>query len=446
MSPCTLFHLILHIILIFHQTNAFSMNIHPIDSPHLQILPKSYTVKDRHHFLRNISLSRAFYASTKNAKLGLNSINSSVSNVQGSYFVTQLTFGSKEPPFNLVVILDTLADQTWIQCAGCDPCFNLANSSHVEDSNTYARLSMDDSRCVPKINYEGGCGFEATYGKGHTQGYLGTDIFNFNTSGYFPNIAFGCAIKNHDFDFAKDATNSIAGVFGLGVGPQSMLTQLEMDIKGRFSYCLRPDNGSSTILFGDNVQISGDFLTIAMNPEARYHLYLSGISVQGRRLPIDPRLFRLDLQDFTKGFFIDPSAAFTVLTRTAYDTLKDAIIDHFKGYTMNPLPPSPSNIFDLCYDKVPDASKGQVYPTVTFYFIKSPGVDTGEEKLVLNQENVFGNFAIQKGFCLQMLSTPGPEDGPSIFGAFQQTNFQFAFDVNTRLLSFAPKSCRDFNG
>ncbi|KAK9691783.1 hypothetical protein RND81_09G219900 [Saponaria officinalis] len=441
MSLCTLLHLILHIIFIFHQANAFSMNIHPIDSPHLQILPKSFTIKERHHFLRNISLSRAFYANKKNAKLlGLNSIHSSLSNVQRSYFVTQLSFGSQEPPFNPLVILDTSADQTWIQCAGCNPCFDLQKSFLVENSTSYSRLGVDDGRCIPKINYEGGCGFEASYGKGHTQGYLGTDIFNFNdSSGYFPNIAFGCAVKNHDFDFGGGAQNVIAGVHGLGVGPQSMLTQLEMDIKGRFSYCLRPDNGSSTIKFGDDVQISGDFATIAMNPEARYHLYLAGITVQGRRLTIDPKLFQLD-QDYTRGFFIDPSATFTVLTNTAYVALKNAIIEHFKKYGMNPSAPS-KNIFDLCYDKLPGLLTN--YPSITFNFIKSPGGDTGEIELKLNQENVFGNFAVANGFCLQMLSTPDSKDGPSIFGAFQQTNFQFAFDVKTRLLSFAPKSCKD---
>ncbi|KAK9691781.1 hypothetical protein RND81_09G219700 [Saponaria officinalis] len=441
----SLLHLLLHIIPILYQANAFSMKIIPIDSPHLQILPKSFTVKERHHFLRNISLSRAFYAHKQNAKLGINSISSPLSNIQTSYFVTKLTFGTRKPAFSPVLVLDISADQTWIQCADCNPCFKLNATFPVEESSSYMRLDPSDTRCSPTIVYNGTCGFDSTFGSGHAQGYMGTDTFIFNeTSGYFPNIAFGCGTNNDGFGFGSDPANIIAGVHGLGTGPRSMMTQLDIDTKGRFTYCIPSGNNVSTILFGDEAIISGDtarkLQTIGMNPKARYHLYLDGITVQETRLDIDPTLFELDDQKFSKGFFIDPSATFTVLTYSAYIKLKGALLSYFAKYTWDPLP-SNTTIFDLCYPYVPDPSRGQAYPSVTFNFIKSPYKGAGIVKLLFDSKNIFGNFAISKGFCLQMLPTADLKDGPSILGAFQQKNLQFLFDINNRLLSFVPKKC-----
>ncbi|KAL9248045.1 hypothetical protein vseg_021408 [Gypsophila vaccaria] len=309
-------------------------------------------------------------------------------------------------------------------------------------------MAPEDTRCNPKIFYEGSCGFRASFGEGHTRGYLGLDTFSFNdTQGeinYFTNIAFGCGIHNHDFVFGGDTGNVIAGVFGLGIGPRSVMTQLSTEIKGRFSYCIRSDQGTSTIFYGDDAQISGDAArrvqSIAMNAEAHYHLYLAGITVDGSRLGIDPALFELDAVDFTRGFFMDPSATFTVLTNTAYLALKGAVRDFFyNNYKMEPVPPS-TYMFDLCYDTVPDALRGQHYPTISFNFLKAPG-DSGEVQFLLDTKNVFGNFAINKGFCLQILPTADLSDGPSIFGAFQQQNLQFLFDTEAQLLSFVPKTC-----
>ncbi|XP_074303631.1 aspartic proteinase nepenthesin-1-like [Silene latifolia] len=418
----------------------------PIDSPDLRILPKHFTSKERQHFLRNISLSRAFYANKRNTNLGLNSISSPLSNIQKSYFVTQLTFGNHQPPFSAIVILDTSADLTWVQCANCNPCFNLKNPLPVDESSSYALMGPSDKRCVPKATYNGSCGFESSFGSGYTQGYMGTDNFLFNdSSGYFPNVGFGCGVNNTNFNFDFDSENVIAGIHGLGIGPRSMITQLDVDIKGRFTYCIKRGNGTSTILFGDDAQIKGDdariVQRIAMKPESRYHLHLVAISVEKERLSIDPSVFTLDDKDFTSGFFIDPSAPFTVLTYTAYIALKSTLLRYFATmYQWEPLA-SDANIFDLCYSDVPNPSLGQIYPTITFTFVKSPGGRAGEVNLVFDPKHVFGNFGIDKGFCLQMLPTSDSKDGPSILGAFQQFNIQFLFDINNRLLSFVPKDC-----
>ncbi|KAL9248042.1 hypothetical protein vseg_021406 [Gypsophila vaccaria] len=315
------------------------------------------------------------------------------------------------------------------------------------------------------------------------------------TSGFFPNIAFGCAVNNTKINFGNETTNKIAGVFGLGIGPRSMITQLQTQIKGKFTYCLGPANKTATMYFGDDAHIGGSehIQRIAMVPEARYHLKLSGITVKDERLILEPSLFNLDDQNYTTGFFIDLSTPYTVLSNTAYTKVKEKIVQHFSELQMEPLPKNKTTgIFDLCYqnpfksnstnttrgtNSTPttfginaanatiganstDATIGANstdttiganstdttfvpnYPSMALSFVKSGG-DGGEVNLVLNPENLFSNFVNGNttGFCFQMLPTPDLKDGPSILGAYQQRNFQFLFDVNARSLSFVPKTC-----
>ncbi|KAK9691782.1 hypothetical protein RND81_09G219800 [Saponaria officinalis] len=447
MTLSNLLHLLLHVISMLYQTNAFSLQMYPIDSPHLQILPKHFTMKERHHFLRDISLSRAFlYDNNRNAKLGLNSIHAPLSNIQKGYFVTKFTIGDPDSGLSPIVLLDITADLTWIQCSTCNPCFNLNRTFSVETSESYVRLNPTDLRCSPKMTFKGSCGFNVSLGNSRSEGYIGADTISFDDiSGFFPNIAFGCGVRNTGIFFGNDTGNVIAGVYGLGIGPRSMITQLEPQIKGKFTYCIRPTNKTSTIFFGDDAHISGSepVQRIAMVPEARYHLRLAGITVKGKRLIIEPSIFQLDDQNYTSGFFIDPSAPYTVLSNTAYNKVKEKIVQHFSELKMEPLPINKTiNTFDLCYGNSPDKSNRYNYPTMAFNFLKSGG-NSGEVNLILNPKNIFGDLVIgnNTGFCFQMLPTPDQRDGPSILGAYQQRNFQFLFDINAKSLSFVPKNC-----
>ncbi|KAL9244102.1 hypothetical protein vseg_017910 [Gypsophila vaccaria] len=445
MTQKNVLHILLHVIAMLFGANAFSMKMVPINSPDLQLFPESYTTNEQAHFLRDISLSRAFYANKRNSKMRLDSINANYTNIQTNYFVIQFTVGTQIPPLSPIVIVDMLTDKTWIQCAKCIDCFNLTNSFPIHNSTTYSLMTIDDTRCSPKVMLQGACGFEDTYGKGHTKGYMGVDTLSFfdqdkNRTERIANVPIGCGVHNIDFPFGSDPKNIIAGVLGLAIGPKSFITQASSQIKGLFTYCIRSDLGNSTIKFGDDAQITrDDSQTIAVNPNARYHLYLSGITVQGLRLPIDPTIFELDDQEYTRGFFIDPGTTFTVLTHTAYVALKSEVQKHFSKYNRTALP-SNTDMFDLCYSTRPDNAKKQFYPSVTLNFIKSPE-SVGEVNLRLDPSNVFGNLVNKDGFCMQILSTANSTDGPSILGAYQQANFQFLFDVYSGLLSFAQTNC-----
>ncbi|KAK9735332.1 hypothetical protein RND81_04G199000 [Saponaria officinalis] len=436
-----LIHFIFHFISIIYQTNAFTMTMHPIHSPYLNVLPKSFTMKDRHEFIRNISLSRAYHFDKKNTKVSPNTIEYPLSHLHVGYFLVQLNLGTHDPPYAPFVVVDTSSDQTWIQCARCDPCFPTDKLVYAEDSLTYAKLTLDDNRCDPKRSYEGACGFDAYFGKAHAQGFVGTDTFTFSDSfgnrTYFPNIAFGCGVHNNGFDWGEDV-GKISGVHGFAVGPRSFITQLDNEIKGRFSYCIPLEVGGTTISFGDSANLTAlvnatnvaQIKTINMNPKARYHLFLAAISVEDERLPIPSFIFELDDKNFKTGFFLDPSTPLTMLNTDAYKIFMEAVEKRIKD---SPKPIKMNDLTDVCYDHHP-----KHFPNITFHFTRSPGGGSGEADMIFPNENIFRDTGDKnRGFCLNI----APTDGPSIFGAYQQANHRFLFDINKRELSFVEDKC-----
>ncbi|KAK9735714.1 hypothetical protein RND81_04G222100 [Saponaria officinalis] len=313
-------------------------------------------------------------------------------------------------------------------------------------------MSLDDLRCAPQRYYNGSCGFRYFFDDGRTEGYLGKATFMFQADGpgevgtnqYFPNIGFGCGIRNNHFPFNRlGAENEIAGVLGLSPGPRSFINQLDMVIKERYCYCLAPFSlgrrsaTTITLSFGDGAKIGGDderkVQTFGFRPDAHHFAYLGAILVNGVRLHIDPIIFKLDDLNHQTGFFIGITAPFTLLARPAYSAVRRAMVNHFKQYGW--LPRERTVIFDLCYAQV--ISGNQVYPTMAFSFLKSPN-DKGEIQFIIPPENLFANIEIRgTEFCLQML----PTDDISVLGAFQQVNHKFLFDLKNKLVSFIPQKC-----
>ncbi|KAK9691778.1 hypothetical protein RND81_09G219400 [Saponaria officinalis] len=445
-------YLLFHLISIFCQANGLTMKLFPIHSPHLQILPKSFTTHDRQQFLVNISLSRALQVQNKHPKLAPDSIKSAISYLDDNFLITNITIVNKSLRYTAYVIVDTLRDLTWIQCFRCNPCFLQRNPFPAERWSSFTRMSLDDLRCAPHIYYNGSCGFEDSYGNGHTEGYLGKATFMFQADGpgdvdinqYYPNIGFGCGIRNHNFLFnIFGGENEIAGVLGLSPGPRSFINQLDMVIKERFSYCLVPflpisgSASATTLSFGDDAKIGGDderkVQTFEFKPDAHHFAYLGAILVNGVRLHIDPIIFKLDELEYQTGFFIGLTSPLTLLARPAYSAVRRAMVDHFKKYGW--LPMERTLVYDLCYTQV--MSGNQVYPTMAFNFLKSPN-DKGEIQFIIPPENLFANMGVMgTGFCLQML----PTDGLSVLGAFQQVNHKFLFDLKNKLVSFIPQKC-----
>ncbi|XP_074313534.1 aspartic proteinase nepenthesin-1-like [Silene latifolia] len=417
----------------------------PIDSPHLQILPKHATALERRQFLINISTSRV-----KNYPLRLtpNGLKSPVKLAKDSYYVTKLPLGTGKGLLSPYMVIDTGSDETWVQCEGCDHCFESKYKNfNYKLSPTFSRMGVDDPLCYLRLAYDGSCGLDIKYMDSQsTVGFVGRDVtyLQDTITGKrvpFNGFAFGCGLQNEGFDFSTNMReNIIVGIHGLGVGPRSFLSQFRNEIKGRFSYCLAAGSKLSNMYFGDEAQISGDATrdvkTIAMNNLNRYHVYLNGVSVDGVRISIDPSIFEFDPIGYTKGFIIDSGALHTVLARSAFNPIKDAVVKYFREkYGWEPNPQLHLETYDLCYSSYPyDVQK---FPSMSFHFA---GIgQQGEVDWVMDNNNLFKK--VDEGFCMTILSIDDP--GPCLLGAHQQINFNILFEVANGFLSFVPQMCHE---
>ncbi|XP_021770750.1 aspartic proteinase nepenthesin-1-like [Chenopodium quinoa] len=394
-------------------------------------------------------MSRAsMYPILRDSNSSTNSLEADVSWRLSNYFVTQLFFGTSSHLFAPYVILDTADDKIWVQTYGCDPCFEVKGGNpNVQLSASFKLMSLDDPRCaLPKFEYNGLCGYRSMYGSRSgptTMGPMGTDTFLFIDSQtqkptFFEDIAFGCGVENKNIRFGGNTgpENTISGICGLGpISPKSLINQLDAQVKGRFSYCLtswaEPNLGRSTMYFGDDARIVGPTVQqIAMNTKIKYHLYFTGISVDGKRLPIDKSVCAIgDTRTVTTGFFIDSGAPSTALAKSAYQPLRLALVSYFAQYGWQPVK---EQEYDLCYLSTP--KEGQSYPTVVFHFSK--GDQGGEVDWIMDKDNMFVRFGTVDGFCMVIGETPDP--GPCIFGAYQHANFRVLYDVKKWSTLFHP--------
>ncbi|XP_024039540.1 aspartic proteinase nepenthesin-1 [Citrus clementina] len=293
------------------------------------------------------------------------------------------------------------------------------------------------------------CSYDWKYKEGSgTKGVLSSESFTFpgdkNTSLTFANVTFGCGYDNQNVSFGgyMGSDNIIAGVFGLGAGQRSILRQLEPETNLHFSYCLRlyptTDGSNTTYLrFGPDAQIKGDnkrkVQTIKLNPSLPgYFVNVTGISVEGKRLEIDPALFQLK-QGGSGGFAIDSGVGPTLLVPEAYEVLKLEILEFYLARGFHPVKVLHVP-YDLCYAITPaaNADASVFFPSMVIHF---EGAD-----LFLDDTAVMG-FVAPQLFCLIFL--PTHPSGPNLLGAFQQENQRFLFDVGKSTVSFVSETCNE---
>ncbi|XP_074276900.1 aspartic proteinase nepenthesin-1-like [Silene latifolia] len=387
-------------------------------------------------------------------------IKSPLSLVQSSVYVTQLHLGEGDTAYSPYVILDTGAELTWVQCESCNPCFELDQKFAYKKSTSFRRVSVNDELCAPRKSYGGSCGFSLLYGDigplPEATGLLGRETFYFknsrtNNMDAYQGLAFGCTLKSKNIQFGPRPNmhgNVVAGVFGLTSKPKSLLTQLDAQTHGRFFYCIPPIIRAtlieSTIYFGDDAQITGDATrqvqTIPMKSGFHYYLPLSGISVNNKRLPIDPSIFEY-VGDGKKGLLIDSGSAFSALQRSAYNPLRQAIEEFFlDAYGWLPRSSRQALAFDLCYAIYPGYNQ-KLFPNVVLHFSSNDQV--GEIDMVLGKEQLFteveDDHGQKQGFCMTITVVDDPNH--SVLGSFQQVNFGFLYDVYNSRLSFVPQNC-----
>ncbi|KAL7131985.1 hypothetical protein ABFS83_12G041800 [Erythranthe nasuta] len=339
-------------------------------------------------------------------------------------FQMDLAIGT--PPENYSALLDTGSDLIWTQCQPCKYCYPQSTPIFdPSDSSTFSNVSCTSDVCKAlrerSCNANSNCEYEFAYGDGSfTLGVMATETFTFGNVSV-PDIAFGCGYDNEgDFDHA-------AGIVGMGRGELSLVSQLN---EPKFSYCLPSFDSSntSTLLMGSqaNYHVNNSSLINKTTPMIRnpkiptfYYLSLEGITIGDKLLPIDPSTFALR-EDGSGGMIIDSGTTFTYLEHTAFDIVKNELIEQIK------LPVVNRSEF-LCFD-LKSADHDIEVPKFVFHF---DGAD-----LELPGENYI-NADSSGVACLAMLGS----NGMSLFGNVQQQNILVIYDLAKETISFVPRQC-----
>lgn len=394
---------------------SFAVNLIHRDSPmtpynsHKRAILGS--ISSNHHF----HLSSTYY-DTKDTTIG------TAITPNGGDYLMNIAIGT--PPVTLTGVADSGSNLMWVQCAPCQHC--IPQESPFFDptkSSTYQTVPCEsesckspdlESACIPLVGSNGSsCVYTAEYGDGtRSTGILTSDTITF-TSTAFPNTTLGCG-----YDQIGHLGLHGDGIIGLGSGPLSLVSQLGPSINHKFSYCLTPLSSglNSKLKFGLDVMgpgvVSTPFKT--QDPPAFYYLTLNEVSIGNSSVTAG------------QDVIIDSGTTLTFLETSVYDGIRTAV----KGAIgLSPVP-DPNKLFDPCYDVGQVSDGGFNPPDVTFHF---KGAD-----VVLKAVNTFrsmGNVT-----CLAMV----PTDDTFIFGNIAQVNFEVGYDLQSKLVSFAPADCTKY--
>ncbi|KAB8110801.1 hypothetical protein EE612_048232 [Oryza sativa] len=354
---------------------------------------------------------------------------------EGEYL---MDVGIGSPPRYFSAMIDTGSDLIWTQCAPCLLCVEQPTPYfEPAKSTSYASLPCSSAMCnalYSPLCFQNACVYQAFYGdSASSAGVLANETFTFGTNSTrvaVPRVSFGCGNMN-----AGTLFNG-SGMVGFGRGALSLVSQLGSP---RFSYCLTSfmSPATSRLYFGayatlnsTNTSSSGPVQStpFIVNPAlpTMYFLNMTGISVAGDLLPIDPSVFAINETDGTGGVIIDSGTTVTFLAQPAYAMVQGAFVAWVGLPRANA---TPSDTFDTCFKWPPPPRRMVMLPEMVLHF------DGADMELPLE------NYMVMDGgtgnLCLAML----PSDDGSIIGSFQHQNFHMLYDLENSLLSFVPAPC-----
>ncbi|PIA38843.1 hypothetical protein AQUCO_02700204v1 [Aquilegia coerulea] len=373
----------------------------------------------------DITISRARWTESR-SKLKKDTIRPLITlSEPNPYYMVSLRIGT--PGIQFYLMFDTGSHLTWVQAHDCIRCFYIENGSfNSEQSTSFTYLDCEHPLCQKMCNIDHFCVYEQYYGDnvhGGTRGFIVKDDMTFDSDTLGEEklkMIFGIGLDNviHLGEY-----NQIAGIFGLGPGRFSFLSQLPPSLR-RFSYCLpRYSSITSWIKFGNSVDVPPNDIKVQTIPIINGQWYLLnciGISVNGNYI----RLSKDAFTSLTTKFFIDTGAPLTTLVPDVYIRLTNVLKDYFKQFKLMRKTYNNSPYQNLCYFFQPDDFDS--FPDITFHF-------QGANYTLQTQ----GAFNIEEDlFCLGIQSGKGLT--LNMFGAKSQANHCFIHDINKQELTFYP--------
>ncbi|OMP03959.1 Peptidase A1 [Corchorus olitorius] len=350
-----------------------------------------------------------------------------------SVFFMNISIG--QPPIPQFTVMDTGSSLLWVQCLPCKHCSKqFGPIFDPEKSSTYFSLSCNSQYChyAPhgRCNFLNQCVYNQTYIHGRPSvGILAEEQLIFKTSdegsAAIPNVIFGCSHENGNF---KD--HQISGVIGLGSRKLSLITQFD----SKFSYCVGsifdPYYGHNKLILGNGAFIEGDYTPLEVI-DGQYYVTMEGISVGEKRLDIDSNTFRRNKWK-KSGVMIDSGSATTWLVRDGFEALRDEVQSLLGMWLTRYW----YNSWALCY-------RGMInedligFPVVTFHF-------AGGADLVLDTGSLFVQLE-PYAFCMNVLPSESSGDNItnlSLIGMLAQQNYNIAYDISGKKMSFQRIDCQ----
>ncbi|KAK9664010.1 hypothetical protein RND81_14G013500 [Saponaria officinalis] len=462
----SVFFLLIPLILLLPQKNFKISNALIIQLVHPNSLNSHFSIKNLtrqqriNHLIRDSinrahsrSSTRTSYSNNNFSCLELTTIQREIRVKENSIVLLKVGVGTFKNPISYKTYylhMDTGSDLIWLQCQDClkprKKCFGKPPIFFPNiHSSSYNPIPCNTHElCYKDICVDGFCAYGVRYGDASkATGTLATEKFTFDTvlreddiTNVF-DLVFGC---NNFYDGLSTNQGDI-GVLGLGWGSRSLMNQITpTGIHNSFAYCFShydsSDLGSLGYLtLGSDGYSQDDFSFTALlhyGNDPHYYLNLEGISVGQRKLTIDKKVFVRQAKG-KGGTIIDSGTSYTYLNPQAYKKLRRVLKRYIKSLGRYwPFKPDRDKFeLDLCYTGL----KGTLneFPSITFHF--SGG------NLILKSENVFiKTNDPPDGFCLAML----PDDnGLTVLGAYQQSNFRFIYDRSRYLLLFKPEDCNE---
>ncbi|CAM8916573.1 unnamed protein product [Rhodiola kirilowii] len=348
--------------------------------------------------------------------------------------------------------LDTAGTITWLQCEDCKRsphhCYRQIEPPFPNSkSSSYTPLPCGrNPLCFPNECIGDSCSYYVEYADGsHTIGILAHENFAFPSSTGHEEIVrlvFGCGIDNKK-PYAQERDLKMAGIFGLGWGPHSFVTQINSISQGRFAYCLpstsQAAQGGVPILlrFGSDIPLYSTLPRTRLTKyqdDASYYVKLLDISINGARLNIPSHYFLKRGPDEGGCIFDTASTATRVSPSSAYQMVKRAVETHIARFVTSLEMVSGMFGYDLCYRASKPFRQHSNLPSITFHF------EGNNADLVLKPETAFINYShhIRYNYiCLEMV----PEERMTVIGSNAQANHFIVYDLPSRKLYFGPRDC-----
>ncbi|CAL1351922.1 unnamed protein product [Linum trigynum] len=325
------------------------------------------------------------------------------SELYGIYY-TKVKLGS--PPQEFSLQIDTGSDLLWVSAKTCGNCPR-SSSFRIElrfydaaASSTAKVVPCSNKACPTRCTENGECSYKINYeDHSETDGYYVVDRIYLDSIQPDSTIATSSApivfgASTYQSGELGDSALAVDGMFGLGHGPLSPISQLSSEgvIPRVFSHCLKGEGlGGGTFVLGE-ISEPGMVYTPLVPAQPHYNLDLQSIAVNGELLPVDSSVFTTSTG---RGTFIDSGTTLAYLVEEAYEPFISAVTAVVS--------PSATPILSegqQCYSVT--SSVSQVFPAVSFNFANSAS-------LLLKPADYLHQSVMDVGgiWCVGFLKKPG---------------------------------------